>query len=279
MRLHVGCAMWSHGSWFERQPPAAERLRRYAEHCTAVEGNTTFYATPARRTAESWAAQLTPDFRFYAKLPRPVTHEHRLGGGEAELAAFLDAMEPLGPSLHALWVQLPPTFGPNDLGALAAFLPALPAGPGIAVEVRHPAFFEDVEQARRLVRVLNVAGAEWVTFDTTTLYAAPPRTPAEHEAWGKKPRLPRRTPALGPHPVVRYHGRDDAEATAAGWAPWLETVAGWLHEGRSPTVFVHTPDNGDALGLARRFHAEVRDLVPELEPLPEPEPTEAPTLF
>ena len=53
----------------------------------------------------------------------------------------------------------------------------------------------------------------------------------------------------------------------------------WLREGRSPTVFVHTPDNVRALELARRFHDEVRARVPEVEPLPEPVPAGPPTLF
>jgi hypothetical protein len=57
-------------------------------------------------------------------------------------------------------------------------------------------------------------------------------------------------------------------------------VAGWLREGRSPTVFIHTPDNADAPMLARRFHDEVRARVPSLEPLPEPAQEERqPTLF
>ena len=52
-------------------------------------------------------------------------------------------------------------------------------------------------------------------------------------------------------------------------------------EGRSPTVFIHTPDNVQAPELARRFHDEVRARVPELDPLPEPgsAPTEPLTLF
>jgi aryl-alcohol dehydrogenase-like predicted oxidoreductase len=52
--------------------------------------------------------------------------------------------------------------------------------------------------------------------------------------------------------VVRYIGRDDTARTIAGWQHWLEPVAGWLREGRSPTVFIHTPDNVEALELARR---------------------------
>ena len=85
--------------------------------------------------------------------------------------------------------------------------------------------------------------------------------------------------ALTEHPIVRFIGRDDETRTVAGWQPWLDVVAGWLREGRSPTVFIHTPDNIDAPILARRFHDEVRALVPELEPLPEPVEAEQATLF
>ena len=85
--------------------------------------------------------------------------------------------------------------------------------------------------------------------------------------------------ALTPFPVVRYLGRDDTARTAAGWQYWLDAVAGWLREGRSPNVFIHTPDNVDAPELARRFHGEVRARVTELEPLPEPVPAGPATLF
>jgi hypothetical protein len=44
-------------------------------------------------------------------------------------------------------------------------------------------------------------------------------------------------------------------------------------------MFIHTPDNVDAPELARRFHEQVRALVPEVKPLPEPVPAGPPTLF
>jgi hypothetical protein len=58
------------------QPPR-ERLRAYASWCNAVEGNTTFYATPAKDTVASWAEQTSASFRFILKMPRTVTHERR----------------------------------------------------------------------------------------------------------------------------------------------------------------------------------------------------------
>jgi uncharacterized protein YecE (DUF72 family) len=283
MRLHVGCAMWTHASWPGRQLPqplaAKDRLRAYASWCNAVEGNTTFYATPTVDTVRSWAAQTPPDFRFLLKLPKVITHERRLGDVAELLRPFLAAIEPLGSRTQALWAQLPPTFGPTDLGALAVFLRRLPPEYRCAVEVRHRAFFEEDRCARTLERVLDDVGAEWVSFDTTVLFTGSPSSDAEREAWQRKPRLPRRTRALTDHPVVRYIGRDDFARTVEGWQPWLDVVVDWLREGRTPTVFLHTPDNVDALLLARRFHDAVRALVPELEPLPEPLPTEPLALF
>ena len=283
MELHVGCAMWTHPPWQGRYLPhplpPRDRLQAYATWCNAVEGNTTFYATPSLDTVRSWAGQTAPDFRFLLKMPRLITHERHMADVGDPVRGFLAAVEPLGGRADALWIQLPPSFGPGDLGTLAAFLRHLPGDYRYAVEVRHRAFFADPRAERQLERVLGDVGAEWVPFDTTVLFGEPPTSEAEREAWTKKPRVPRRSRALTARPVVRYIGRDDPELTAAGWQPWVDTVAGWLGEGRSPTVFIHTPDNADALALARRFHQDVRTRVPGLEPLPEPVPAGPPTLF
>jgi uncharacterized protein YecE (DUF72 family) len=275
--------MWSHAAWqgpFLPHPLAPrDRLRAYATWCNAVEGNTTFYATPAQDTVASWAAQTAPAFRFILKLPKTVTHERRLGDVGEPMRAFLAAIEPLGPRTHALWVQLPPSFGPSGVGALRDFLRRMPREYRYCVEVRHPRFFTDLDEQQTLERILTEAGAEWVDLDTTVLFASPPASDGERAAQRQKPQLPRRPTALTGHPVVRYIGCDDNERTAAGWQPWADQVADWLREGRSPTVFVHTPDNIDALALARRFHDDVRARLPEVDKLPEPVPAGPPTLF
>ncbi|MGW7681304.1 DUF72 domain-containing protein [Kribbella sp. NPDC054772] len=276
MPLHVGCAQWTHPAWPQ---PAREKLRSYASWCNAVESNTTFYATPSVSSVASWAAQTPPDFRFVVKLPQVISHERRLTNVDAELREFVSAVEPLGPRNHALWIQLPAAFSPTDLGTLAAFLHHAPREFRYAVEVRHRAFFEDPGAAANLERVLARANAEWVPFDTGTLFGRRPTSLAERDAWMKKPRVARRTRALTGHPIVRYIGRDSVHETVEGWAYLVELVVTWLSEGRSPTIFLHTPDNDEALNLARRFHATVAAAVPTLAPLPEPVATEPPTLF
>lgn len=281
MRLHVGCAMWTHQAWRGRFPhsPAQERLRSYAGWCNAVEGNTTFYATPARSTVAAWAEQTDADFRFVLKLPREITHDCRLADVDAPLSAFMAAIEPLGSRAHALWIQLPASFAPADLPALTGFLRGLSRSHRYAVEVRHPAFFNDMRAARLLEETLADTATEWIPFDTTAFFRSPPSSDAERDAWSKKPRLPFRSRALTDRPIIRYLGRDDSAKTVEGWQRWVDVAADWLREGRSPTVFVHTPDNADALLLARRFHDEVRARLPELAELPLSTRTEPLTLF
>lgn len=285
VELRVGCAMWAYRAWQGRFLPERlsrdEQLPAYATWCNAVEGNTTFYGLPSPATVAAWAEQSPPWFRFVFKVPRTITHERRLRQVDDETRRFLDLLAPLGERAETISVQLPPSFGPGDLGALATFVRRFhvldPGRHRLAVEVRHRAFFEECSVARRtLRRVLTDEGADWITFDSTTLFASPPVSEAEREAWQQKPRLPVHREALSDRPVVRFMGRDDVAATVAGWQPWIPVVARWLLEGRVPTVFVHTPDNVDAPQLARLFHHQVRTAVPGVAPLPSPAAAPAP---
>jgi uncharacterized protein YecE (DUF72 family) len=280
--------MWAYKAWQGRQLPEKlardEQLPAYAGWCNAVEGNTTFYGVPAAATVAAWAEQVPTDFRFVFKLPRAITHERRLRGADDEVRAFLELLAPLGPRAETISVQLPASFGPPDLGALATFVRRLrtidPGAHRVAVEVRHPAFFDPSSVARgTLRRILADEGAEWITLDTTTLFSRPPTSELEREAWARKPRLPVHREALSDRPVVRFVGRDDPRETVDGWQPWIPVVAAWLASGHAPTVFVHTPDNVDALVLARLFHDQVRAVVPDLAPLPTPIEVAPPTLF
>ena len=280
--------MWAYKAWQGRQLPEKltrdEQLPAYAAWCNAVEGNTTFYGLPAPATVAAWAEHTPAGFRFLFKLPRTITHERRLRGTDDEVRAFLDLLAPLGERAETISVQLPGSFGPPDLGALATFVRRLPTiDPGrhrFAVEVRHPAFFEaDSVPRQTLQRVLGDGGVEWITLDSTTLFAQPPVTEMEREAWTQKPRLPVHREAITDQPIVRIIGRDDPRPTIDGWQPWIPVVARWLGEGRTPTVFVHTPDNVDALVLARLFHDQVRTLQADLDPLPVPTEVQPPTLF
>lgn len=272
--LRVGCAIWAERAWvgryFPPDVPTGHELAAYATWCTAVEGNTTFYGLPSPETVERWAADTPPDFRFLFKLPRTITHERRLRSSEALVTEALDCLEPLGPRASPISIQLPPSFAPDDLGALAGFLHELSTEWRWAVEVRDERFCRGGDEERALNDLLAEVGAERIIIDTRAVFDGPRDTPPEREAVERKPRLTVRPVAIGPNPIVRFIGQTQAENNPPWWAKWVPKVAQWLGEGRSPTVFVHTPDNAVAPLLCRWFHAEVAELVPDLAPLPDP---------
>jgi uncharacterized protein YecE (DUF72 family) len=278
--------MWAYKAWqglhFPEYLSRAEQLPTYSTWCNAVEGNTTYYGLPAERTVKAWAREAPADFRFMFKLPRTITHEHHLRDVTAEMRAFLQRLEPLGERAEQLSIQLPPSFGPDEVDTLASFLRRLPSTHRFAVELRHRAFYEDAHTEAITENLLQDAGVEWISLDTTTLYSTPAPSEAERGARRQKPHFPRRLRALTDRPVVRFIGVDDPGATRAGWKPWLPTLTNWLGEGRAPMVFVHTPDNLAAPPLARQLYGDIAAIVDTLPPLPEPhraQPDPEPTLF
>lgn len=272
--LRVGCGMWAHPPWVGRYLSPGRKgdeLAEYATWCNAVEGNTTFYAEPAATTVARWTAQAPTDFRFAFKVPRTVTHDRRLRAeAHRDVASFLRAIAPLGERIGPVQLQLPPSFGPESIEALAGFVVGLPTNHRWVVELRHPAFFDGGPAHRRVDDVLHRSGIGRVVLDTRPLYAEPATSDATVEERRTKPRLPVVTDLMGDDPVVRVIGGDDVETNYAGLSRWLPDVTAWLDEGRRPFVFAHQPHNRFSPTLARRFHGDVRELRPETAPLPDP---------
>ncbi|MCQ4348748.1 DUF72 domain-containing protein [Pseudomonas stutzeri] len=269
----LGCPSWNEPAWrgglYPAGMPSRDFLPAYCRVFNTVEGNTTFYARPAAATLARWAQAMPADFRFCAKLPRDVSHAGDLCANLAAAGEFLELLAPLGARVAPLWLQLPASFGPSRLAELAAFVDALRAPHGLAVEVRHPAFFARGDEERALNRLLHERGVERIGLDSRALFSCRERSPAVLHAQSKKPRVPPRPAAFTRHPQVRFIGHPDLAANDAFLAPWLDKVAAWIEEGRAPHVYLHTPDNQRAPELARRFHAQLMARLPGLPALAE----------
>ena len=272
--LHVGCPMWAHRPWVGRFYPTGTQpgteLALYAQWCTAVEGNTTFYAQPTATTVDKWLRQTTDDFRFAFKLPRTVTHDKRLRDVGAEVRSFLNVIEPLGQRIGPVQVQLPGSFGPADLDALLAFLRRLPQDWPWAVELRHRELFDFSAAHRAVDKLCLERNIGRVVLDTRPLYAVAARSTAAIDEQRQKPDLPVVLDAIGSSPIVRVIGEDTVDGTLQGLLAWVPQIVAWLDEGRTPYVFVHQPENLESPGLARALHEAVAAKLPALAPLPTP---------
>ncbi len=282
-QLFVGCPQWSLPGWssnyFPQHPKDTHDLRHYSQWVNAVEGNTTFYAIPTPQKTSLWLEQLETNFRFCFKLHRSITHERKLRNASEELHAFLSAVEPLGHTLGPLWIQLPASFSPADLTVLEKFLQLLPADYSWAVEVRHRLFEAEALHERQLNDLLYRYKVDRIIFDSRALFAGPCITPQEREAWERKPRLKVRPVALSQNPTVRFIGQTAPEENSLFWDPWLPKIVQWIQEGRTPYIFIHTPDNVHGLTLCRLLYEQIRNRMPQLSSLPEPPNSKPATLF
>ncbi|QLL14581.1 DUF72 domain-containing protein [Pseudomonas chlororaphis] len=268
---YLGCPSWSENAWREYLYPESARptdfLGLYCQVFNAVEGNTTFYASPAEATVQRWAQTMPEHFRFTAKFPGDISHggdlREQLGAAES----FLQLLSPLGERVSPLWLQLPASFTPQRLAELAGFIDGLERP--LAVEVRHRDFFAKGDAERMLNRLLLDRGVERICLDPRALFSCTSSEPSVLHAQSKKPKVPPRPAAFTQFPQVRFIGHPQLEANDPFLVPWIDKVAGWIEEGRTPYIFLHTADNRLAAELARRFHARLMQRLPGLPALPE----------
>ncbi|WP_417762398.1 DUF72 domain-containing protein [Shewanella sp.] len=286
--LRVGMAMWSLPQWQKSllqgcQTPA-DRLSSYAEKFDTVEGNTSFYALPDANTVAMWAASVPASFRFTFKLPRTITHDRQLQHCDGELSEFFNRMQPLQAHTSVWKIQLPASFGPESLAVLAAFIERLPKGLNYGVELRHAAFFAKGAAEQQLNRLLMQHGCDRIIMDSRPIFAQPATSDIMRDAQSKKPRVPVHAIATANMPVVRFIGDLVQQNNDAFFAPWLSKLPQWLSEGKTPHLFVHTPDNVHAPELAHRLYQQLQQHVAaqltwQLADLPPLQPAAQASLF
>ena len=268
---YLGCPSWSENAWREYLYPEsarpAEFLGLYSQVFNAVEGNTTFYARPAAATVQRWAETMPEHFRFTAKFPGDISHGGDLREQLTAADSFLQLLSPLGARVSPLWLQLPASFAPQRLAELAGFIDGLERP--LAVEVRHREFFAKGDAERMLNRLLLDRGVERICLDPRALFSCTSSDPSVLHAQSKKPNVPPRPAAFTQFPQVRFIGHPELEANDPFLLPWVEKIAVWIEEGRTPYIFLHTADNLLAARLAQRFHTKLMARLPGLPALPE----------
>ncbi|MGQ0649144.1 MAG: DUF72 domain-containing protein [Gemmatimonadaceae bacterium] len=145
--IRLGAQGWNYDAWVGPFYPdgtrPADYLKVYARAFDTVEVDATFYAIPPSATIRGWASRVPPDFAFALKMPQEITHERRLRRAGDLLREFQDRARELEGRLGPILIQLGPDFAPNELPALAAFLPTLATDLRFAVEFRHRGWIHD----------------------------------------------------------------------------------------------------------------------------------------
>ncbi|MEO7118191.1 MAG: DUF72 domain-containing protein, partial [Candidatus Limnocylindrales bacterium] len=239
-QIRLGTASWTDPTMTARgvfYPDDAttpeERLQYYASRFPLVEVDATYYALPARRTAELWRDRTPPDFTFdvkaHALMTGQPTETKRLPKAirdalPADLAAkariyardlppelldevfamFLDGLEPLIEShqLGSILLQYPRWFFPIS-ESREQILEARERLPGVdvAIELRNGSWFNDKNRERTL-GFLDEHRLPFVMVD---------------EPQGFKSSVPPIAAVTSPDlAIVRFHGRRSETWEAKG---------------------------------------------------------------
>ena len=203
---------------------AQERLQYYASQFPLVEEDATYYALPARRTAELWRDRTPPDFVFdikahalmtgqptevkrlpktiRAELPAELAGQKRIYARdlprelrEQVWAMFLDGLEPLRQSgqLGSILLQYPRWFFPiSESRDQILEARELLGGQTFAVELRNASWFNEKNRDRTM-RFLEDNRLPFVMVD---------------EPQGFKSSVPPLVAVTSPDlAVMRFHGR------------------------------------------------------------------------
>ncbi len=269
---YTGCAVGAFRGWVgDLYPPgskAGDFLQLYGDRMTAVEGNTTFYSMPGAKTIDRWAATMSPGFRFCPKLPRAFSHQGKLAPFVEASHRFLQTLAPLGHRLGPLFIQLPPTYSPEQLADLQNFLARWPQQQPIAVEVRHLDWFAE-PYATRLNQMLTSLGVGRVLLDTRPIYDCI-NTPADDPQIGserKKPRVPLQPEVTAPFTIIRYISHPDLAYNQTYFDEWVPRLRQWLTTGTEVYFFAHCPQEAKSPAVARAVYHQLQQAgvpLPEL---------------
>ncbi len=276
-RLYVGCPIWAYKGWVGSFYPESTRpsdyLREYSRRLNAVEGNTTFYAVPSEETLARWSADTQLDFRFCLKLPRTISHSSRLSEHLEEALTFHEIVTRLGSRLGPLFLQLPPRFAPDHLPDLTIFLERWPAETRLAVEVRHPGWFDPPHKAN-LDSLLTEHNVARVIIDTRPIRSLKGDRILQGSVYQRllesrqhKPDLPVVFKRTAPFAFIRYIGHPAMNRNEEFFEEWSETLSGWLREGTEVYMFCHCPDERLDPWLCRFVYERV-SIRSALPPLP-----------
>lgn len=292
MSVYLGCPIWSFKGWvgnfYPRGTKSTEFLREYARRLTTIEGNTTFYAVPARKTIDQWVSETPETFRFCPKIPKAISHEGKLLEHVDKAHGFVNVMRQLGARLGPMFLQLPPRYSPKLLADLQAFLAVWPRDARLAVEVRHLDWF-DAPYDQSLNQLLTEQNMAHVTIDTRPIRSlagdevlAGSTYESLLEARERKPDLPVVPKRTTDFVFVRYIGHPEVEINRPLLEEWSRYFSSQLITGADVFVFCHSPGNLAAPYLCRALHQAIsKDL--RISPLPwddiQPNATEQPSLF
>ncbi len=238
--VRAGGTMWTIRPWRGSVYPEKAPQRTWPVHYGAAFGNIELNAThyrihPPERMAK-WAEGMPPDFRFCAKFPAIISHYRRFNDCVGPTDDFVMGLDALGAKRGPSFVQLPPHFAPHHGDRLVDYLKQWPEEFEVAVEFRHPGWFEGGAEAERVWDAMAQLRIGSVISDTAL------RRDAVHMRM------------TAPFLLLRFGGYQGHPSDRHRLLEWCQRLAIWRDQGlQSVDLLVHQPDSEHTPETCRLF--------------------------
>lgn len=145
--FYIGAPSWANKEWIEKiYPPktkAVDYLKYYAENFNSIELNTSHYRIPSEDKVKKWLQQIPKKFLFCPKVFQGISHHTGGLQDKALLKEWFSFLENLGAHCGPSFIQFPPHFDYSRKASLFHFLKDWPSEFELALEFRHPTWFQD----------------------------------------------------------------------------------------------------------------------------------------
>ncbi len=235
-RICLGAPVWGKKEWIGQLYPAKtaprDYLKYYAIQMNSIELNTTFYRIPDQSLVRNWKAAVSEDFKFCPKIYQGISTFERLTEVPDLTRQFCENIKAFDQNLGLCFLQLPPYFGPDRMLILKRWIKLLPQGFPLAMEFRHPGWFQDhslIESAFEFLSEHRIA-------------------PVMTDALGRSDVLHR---SLSTSKVlIRFLGNSLDPSDFKRLETWVTALENWFDAGVEELYFfIHQPEENGAIEL------------------------------
>ncbi|WII72679.1 DUF72 domain-containing protein [Bdellovibrio sp. 22V] len=229
-RYLLGTPAWGHKEWIGKIYPAktkpADFLFHYSRNYDTIELNTTHYRIPSSEQVKKWQEQVTPHFQFCPKVFQGITHSAQGLSDKKLYQEWFQFLANIRANLGPCFAQFPPHFDYSKKAQLFYFLQQWPQEFELALEFRHPSWFEEGRILSALTKYLQTRNVGLVITDVA----------------GRRDVL--HTSISAPFTMLRIIGNDLHASDYTRSREWAQRLSQWSQQGLQRVYyFVHEPDD------------------------------------
>jgi uncharacterized protein YecE (DUF72 family) len=234
--IYVGCAKWNRSELKNFYPRGTkDELEYYATQFNSIELNATHYRNFPEDQIRTWSEKVPDDFRFFPKVNRQISHMKWLKDVEEPVDDYLASVVHFKEKLGTIFLQVRDNFAPKHFDRIENFVEIWPKDIPLAMEFRHPAWYNDKKVADDLYQLLKQNNIASVVVDTAAYRELLHMRLTNGEAF------------------IRYVGANDA-SDYDRLDDWVGRLKTWQDQGiRKISFFVHQNEEKASPRLAAHF--------------------------